>query len=89
MVIDMTVVWIFDNLACLIPITDETANINAVGKPFQWPVCIKAHVIISYAIKYYPACNAHQGLVRTRHINDLRHRHLEFNATLFGISIDI
>ncbi|XP_046642705.1 ionotropic receptor 21a-like [Daphnia pulicaria] len=38
MVIDMTVVWIFDNLACLIPITDETANINAVGKPFQWPV---------------------------------------------------
>lgn len=44
MVIDMTVVSTFDNLACLIPITDETANINAVGKPFQWLVCIKAHV---------------------------------------------
>jgi hypothetical protein len=37
-VVDFTSIWVFDNVAFLIPVPDETANINAVVKPFQWPV---------------------------------------------------
>jgi hypothetical protein len=34
----MTLPWIYDHFAFLIPVPDESANINAVVKPFQWPV---------------------------------------------------
>jgi hypothetical protein len=37
-VVDMTAVWNFANVAFLIPVSDESANIDAVAKPFQWPV---------------------------------------------------
>jgi ionotropic glutamate receptor len=37
-IIDMTLPWIYDHFAFLIPVPDESANINAVVKPFQWPV---------------------------------------------------
>jgi hypothetical protein len=30
--------WIYDYFSFLIPVPDESANINAVVKPFQWPV---------------------------------------------------
>jgi hypothetical protein len=36
--IEMTTPWIFTNYALLIPVAGDTANINAVIKPFQWPV---------------------------------------------------
>nr|CAH0113367.1 unnamed protein product [Daphnia galeata] len=35
---DVTLPWIYDHFAFLIPVPDETANINAVVKPFQWPI---------------------------------------------------
>jgi hypothetical protein len=38
-VVDLTTYWIYGDLAFLIPASDETANIGAVVKPFQWPVC--------------------------------------------------
>jgi hypothetical protein len=37
---DYTLPWAYDQFAFLIPIADESANINAVVKPFQWPVGI-------------------------------------------------
>ena len=37
-VVDLTAIWVFDNIAFVIPVPDETANIDAVVKPFQWPV---------------------------------------------------
>ena len=33
------------NYAFLIPVPDETANINAVVKPFQWPVCAVGSIL--------------------------------------------
>ena len=38
-IMDLTTYWLYDYFALVIPIPDETANINAVIKPFQWPVC--------------------------------------------------
>jgi ionotropic glutamate receptor len=37
---DVTLPWAYDHFSFLIPVPDETANINAVVKPFQWPVTI-------------------------------------------------
>jgi hypothetical protein len=37
-IIDLTTYWLYDYFALVIPIPDETANTNAVIKPFQWPV---------------------------------------------------
>jgi len=33
-----TLPWAYDQFAFIIPIADESANIDAVIKPFQWPV---------------------------------------------------
>ena len=38
-IMDLTTYWLYDYFALVIPVPDETANINAVVKPFQWPVC--------------------------------------------------
>jgi hypothetical protein len=38
--IDFTTPWIFAYYGLLIPVDDDTANIQAVVKPFQWPVHI-------------------------------------------------
>nr|CAH0102975.1 unnamed protein product [Daphnia galeata] len=45
-VVDLTANCIFDNVAFLIPVPDETANINAVVKPFQWPIWVGLGVSI-------------------------------------------
>jgi hypothetical protein len=37
-VVDFTLPWIYAHYAFLIPVPDESANITAVVKPFQWPV---------------------------------------------------
>jgi hypothetical protein len=37
-VVDFTLPWGYYHYAFLIPVPDESANINAVVKPFQWPV---------------------------------------------------
>ena len=39
-IVDLTLPWTYDHFAFLIPVSVETANINAVIKPFQWPVHI-------------------------------------------------
>jgi hypothetical protein len=36
----MTTVWNIANLGFLIPAAVDKANMGAVVKPFQWPVCI-------------------------------------------------
>lgn len=36
--IDMSVPWIFGSFSLLMAVQDDTANVNAVIKPFQWPV---------------------------------------------------
>ena len=37
-IVDITLPWAYDHFAFLIPVNSEMANINAVTKPFQWPV---------------------------------------------------
>ena len=37
-IVDMTLPFGYDHFAFLIPVNSEMANINAVTKPFQWPV---------------------------------------------------
>jgi ionotropic glutamate receptor len=37
-IVDLTLPWAYDFFAFLIPGPDESTNINAVVKPFQWPV---------------------------------------------------
>ncbi|XP_057365455.2 glutamate receptor ionotropic, delta-1-like [Daphnia carinata] len=39
-IVDMTLPWNYDYFSFLIPVHDEAANIDAVIKPFQWPVWI-------------------------------------------------
>ena len=35
---DHTLPWAYEQFAFLIPVPEETANLNAIIKPFQWPV---------------------------------------------------
>ncbi|EFX78662.1 hypothetical protein DAPPUDRAFT_246066 [Daphnia pulex] len=35
-IVDLTTYWYYGDLVFLIPVPDETANINSVVKPFQW-----------------------------------------------------
>nr|CAH0101875.1 unnamed protein product [Daphnia galeata] len=44
--IDMATPWVFSYCGLLIPVYDDTANINAVVKPFQWPVWLGLGVSI-------------------------------------------
>jgi ionotropic glutamate receptor len=37
-IVDLTTYWYYGDLVFLIPVPDETANINSVVKPFQWKV---------------------------------------------------
>nr|CAH0104494.1 unnamed protein product [Daphnia galeata] len=37
-IVDLTLPWVYDSSAFLIPVPDESANINAIVKPFQWPI---------------------------------------------------
>jgi hypothetical protein len=46
-IVDLTLPWTYDHFALLIPAPDETANINAVIKPFQWPVCADESILFS------------------------------------------
>jgi ionotropic glutamate receptor len=36
-IIDTTVPWIYRGFGILISVEDDTANVQAVIKPFQWP----------------------------------------------------
>ncbi|EFX82161.1 hypothetical protein DAPPUDRAFT_316759 [Daphnia pulex] len=45
-IVDLTLPWIYDHFAFLIAVSDETANINAVVKPFQWPIWLGLGVSI-------------------------------------------
>ncbi|EFX82216.1 hypothetical protein DAPPUDRAFT_316861 [Daphnia pulex] len=48
---DYTLPWAYDQFAFIIPIADESANINAVVKPFQWPVWLGLGVSIVCVIE--------------------------------------
>ncbi|XP_046449181.1 ionotropic receptor 93a-like [Daphnia pulex] len=49
-IVDLTTPWYYGNLVCVIPVPDETANINSVIKPFQWPVWLLIGVSIVVVI---------------------------------------
>ena len=38
LIVDITMPFAYDYYAFLIPVSDATANVNAIIKPFQWPV---------------------------------------------------
>jgi hypothetical protein len=37
-IVDITLPWSYGSYVFLLPISDQSANIYAVAKPFQWPV---------------------------------------------------
>ncbi len=83
-VVDLTLPWINDHFAFLIPVPDETANINAVVKPFQWPVRIplvslndKSNFLFDILFKDMAGVGC---------IDRLRHCRSTSNATLRGTS---
>ncbi|XP_046448046.1 ionotropic receptor 93a-like isoform X2 [Daphnia pulex] len=45
-IVDLTTYWYYGDLVFLIPVPDETANINSVVKPFQWKVWLAIGVSI-------------------------------------------
>ncbi|EFX82186.1 hypothetical protein DAPPUDRAFT_241335 [Daphnia pulex] len=45
-IVDLTLPWVYDSSAFLIPVPDETANVNAVVKPFQWQIWLGLGVSI-------------------------------------------
>nr|CAH0102968.1 unnamed protein product [Daphnia galeata] len=45
-IMDLTTYWLYDYFALVIPVPDETANINAFIKPFQWPIWLGLGVAI-------------------------------------------
>ena len=45
-IVDITLPWAYDHFAFLIPVNSEMANIDAVTKPFQWPVKYNFHLRI-------------------------------------------
>ncbi|XP_046448145.1 glutamate receptor ionotropic, delta-1-like isoform X1 [Daphnia pulex] len=61
-IVDLTLPWVYDSSAFLIPVPDETANVNAVVKPFQWQIwlvlglsiiCVIA--VLNFIHKYRPS----------------------------------
>ena len=80
---DVTLPWAYDHFAFLIPVPDETANINAVVKPFQWPVTIINYFLENNVRKYrkIEICFLSSDLVGTWRFHHLRHRNFKFNAT--------
>ncbi len=47
---DLTCPYNSDVITFLIPVPDETMNISAVIKPFQWPVKIKCTAFCDYIV---------------------------------------
>ncbi len=76
-IVDQTTPWEFSKLGLLIPVQDETANINAVVKPFQWPV---KHKLIIADVNYCLLTHLSTGLDRTNHFDPVRYRRFKFNA---------
>ncbi len=37
-IVDITVPWVYTSASLLMHVPDESVNIHAVVKPFQWPV---------------------------------------------------
>jgi ionotropic glutamate receptor len=83
--VDLTLPWAYDNYAFLIPVPDETANINAVVRPFQWPVCrIKTCFYFSYSRTSIILLS---DLAWTWNIDRFHHHSFKFNPAPPGISI--
>jgi hypothetical protein len=87
-IVDLTAYWFYGSLGFLIPAADETANINAVVKPFQWPVrntldskCLTCSYSTSFVYQS-------TGMVGTRCIHWMRHCSFAFNPALLGLSIN-
>ncbi|EFX78661.1 hypothetical protein DAPPUDRAFT_320342 [Daphnia pulex] len=49
-IVDLTTYWYFGDYVFLIPVPDETANINSMIKPFKWPVWLGLRTSIVCAI---------------------------------------
>ncbi|XP_046640837.1 ionotropic receptor 93a-like isoform X2 [Daphnia pulicaria] len=50
LIVDVTIPLVFEPYRFLIPVQGDTANINAVIKPFQWPVWLGLVISIAFVI---------------------------------------
>lgn len=47
-IVDITVPWVFTSASLLMHVPDESVNIYAVVKPFQWPVEVVFHFFLFF-----------------------------------------
>lgn len=50
-ILDLTLPWMNDCYGLLFAVHEDMANVEAIVKPFQWPVCLKKR--IAYSIGLY------------------------------------
>lgn len=98
-IVDLTLPWVYDSSAFLIPVPDESANINAIVKPFQWPVSSTIELFINLNIQFSkhpdvllsppPICYIYYylDLVGTWIIDRLCHHRFEYDAILSRLSL--
>jgi len=96
--IDMTTPWTFTYYTLLIPVDGDTANIDAVIKPFQWPVCIQhlKQILANFkwhlnSFVYFKNNNVFdhilfKGLGGTWNIDSLRYDVYDFKPVLLSSS---
>ena len=83
-VVDITVPWVYTSVALLMHAPDESANINAITKPFQWPV--KRKKKRNWDNLNINSTNYITDLGGTVHFYCLRYTHFESSAKISGKS---
>ena len=93
-IVDLTLPWVYDSSAFLSPVPDESANINAIVKPFQWPVStmelfINLNIQLSKHLTCFIPCPIYYylDLVGTWVIDRLCHRRFEHDTILSRFSL--
>ena len=46
-IVDLTLPWMNDCYGLLFAVHEDMANVEAIVKPFQWPVCINERILYS------------------------------------------
>jgi hypothetical protein len=71
-IVDLTLPWTYDHFALLIPDPDETANIDSIIKPFQWPVCAVGSILFFKNLVTITSVILFKDLVGSRRIYCMR-----------------
>lgn len=85
--IDMTLPWIYRGFGILIAVEDDTANVKAVIKPFQWPVYNNTKKLFTKGKRAHKKNIYFTGMVGAGHFNYLRRFRVNTYATVSCTSL--